>query len=193
MRLKGPVWLMQPIPYFGESISGDWIYEPKIDGWRLQILKFANGKVEIWGRRLERNPNWTKKLERIAVKAGELFPPGILLDAEISTRRGRRFIPSIFAAKTTVKPIIYIFDIIFYQNEFVGELPLKERKRILSSLKFEPPFKHVKYKPIKDIKSHLWKLVQMGHEGMVIKRLNSTYQIGRDCPIATENWRKIKP
>jgi len=193
MRLKGPVWLMQPIPYFGESISGDWIYEPKIDGWRLQILKFANGKVEIWGRRLERNPNWTKKLERIAVKAGELFPPGILLDAEISTRRGRRFIPSIFAAKTTVKPIIYIFDIIFYQNEFVGELPLKERKRILSSLKFEPPFQLVKYKPIKDIKSHLWKLVQMGHEGMVIKRLNSTYQIGRDCPIATENWRKIKP
>jgi len=28
----GPVWLMQPIPYFGEKIKGEWIYEPKIDG-----------------------------------------------------------------------------------------------------------------------------------------------------------------
>ena len=184
---------MQPIPYFGESISGNWIYEPKIDGWRLQILKFANGKVEFWGRRLERNPNWTGKLKTIAMKAKKLLPAGILLDAEISTSEGRRFIPSVFAAKASVRPIIYIFDIIFYQNEFVGELPLGERKQILSSIRVEPPFYHVKYKPIKDIKHHLWELVKRGHEGIVIKKLNSPYQIGHDCPIATENWRKIKP
>jgi len=41
--LKGPVWLMQPIPYFGEEFKGDWIVEPKIDGWRLQVIKSAGG------------------------------------------------------------------------------------------------------------------------------------------------------
>ncbi len=44
--LKGPVWLMQPIPYFGEEFKGDWIVEPKIDGWRLQVIKSAGG--ELW-------------------------------------------------------------------------------------------------------------------------------------------------
>ncbi len=44
--LEGPVWLMQPIPYFGEEFKGDWIVERKIDGWRLQVIKSAGG--ELW-------------------------------------------------------------------------------------------------------------------------------------------------
>jgi len=46
---------MQPIPYFGEKLGSGWVYEPKIDGWRLQIIKFPNSEVELWGRRLEKN------------------------------------------------------------------------------------------------------------------------------------------
>lgn len=41
MKLTGPIWLMQPIPYFGEKIKGEWIIEPKIDGWRMQLIKYS--------------------------------------------------------------------------------------------------------------------------------------------------------
>jgi ATP-dependent DNA ligase len=54
---------MQSIPYFGEKLKGEWIVEPKIDSWRLQIIKHLNGKIEYWGRRLEKNPNWTENLK----------------------------------------------------------------------------------------------------------------------------------
>jgi hypothetical protein len=47
--LRGPVWFMQPIPYFGEALTDTWLYEPKIDGWRMQILRWLDGRVELWG------------------------------------------------------------------------------------------------------------------------------------------------
>jgi hypothetical protein len=72
----GPVWLMQPIPYFGEKIKGNWIYEPKIDGWRMQILRYPKGQVEFWGRRLGDN---FKNAWKEAVKICKKCDKGVLL------------------------------------------------------------------------------------------------------------------
>lgn len=69
MKLKGPIFLMQPIPYFGENLKGNWIVEPKIDGWRLQIIKYSNGKIEYWGRRLEKKT----KLDKTSELFGQIF------------------------------------------------------------------------------------------------------------------------
>ncbi|MBC7189153.1 hypothetical protein H5U35_02905 [Candidatus Aerophobetes bacterium] len=192
-ELKGPVWLMQPIPYFGESLKERWIGEPKIDGWRLQIIRYSNGKVELWGRRLEKNPNWTEKLKSLAEKAEKILPSGTLLDAELYSTGGRQFIPSLFGKSPRVLPCVYIFDVVFYREKFVGELPLEERKKILENLSVEPPFFKVKWHPLKDIEDILRKMIKEGHEGVVIKKLSSPYQIGKDGPLPTPDWRKIKP
>ena len=188
-----PVWLMQPIPYFGEKLSGEWIYEPKIDGWRMEIIKF-HGKVEFWGRRLEKKPNWTEKLAKIIPKDSmEKIPDETILDSELYSDKGRRFIPSLFASKRKANPIIYIFDIIYYKGEFVGILPLKERKRILELIEWREPFKLIKYEKVTKIEKHLREALSNNYEGIVIKELNSPYVIGEDSPMATANWRKIKP
>jgi len=42
------------------------------------------------------------------------------------------------------------------------------------------------------MKARMREAIAQGHEGIVIKKLNSVYLIGRDGPIATENWRKVK-
>jgi ATP-dependent DNA ligase len=184
---------MQPIPYFGEKLSGEWIYEPKIDGWRMEIIKFQ-GKVEFWGRRLEKKPNWTKKLIGIIPKrALNNIPNGTILDSELYSDRGRRFIPSLFAPECKAKPIIYVFDIIFYKGEFVGNLPLKERKKILEFIEWKDPFQLIRYEKVTDIEKHLREALMNNFEGIVIKELNSPYVIGKDSPMATANWRKIKP
>ncbi len=81
---------MQPIPYFGERLNrSDWMVEPKIDGWRMQILCQGDGKVEFWGRRLEKRPNWTDKLKSLSRVPQKTLKPGTLIDAEPSKNRSR--------------------------------------------------------------------------------------------------------
>lgn len=188
----GPVWLMQPIPYFGEKLKGDWICEPKIDGWRMQIIK-GKEQVEFWGRRLERKPNWTERLKSVPQSALNFLPSGTILDCELYCDQGRRFIPSLFTLQPKGKPIIYVFDLIFYRWKFLGGLPLSKRKEILSQIPFKEPCLLVLGEKLDNLEVRLREAVLSGHEGIVIKELNSPYLLGKDAPMATANWRKIKP
>jgi len=184
--------LMQPIPYFGEELEGEWIWEPKVDGWRMQVIKYEDGRVEIWGRRLERNPNWTPRLPYLTEVAKEILPPGTLLDCELSHPSGRRYIPSLFTAKGAKEAKVLVFDVVFLNGEFLGDLPLSRRKEILLSLKMTPPFFILPYKPVGDLLAHLKEAVEGGNEGIVLKKLASPYLVGKEAPLATENWRKLK-
>jgi ATP-dependent DNA ligase len=190
MELK-PVFLMQPIPYFGEKLNGEWIVEPKIDGWRLQIIKYENGKIEYWGRRLEKNPNWTENLKFLD-KFLENVPKGTLLDCELYSTKGRRGIPSVLMKTGKAKPLIFVFDVIFYKGRFVGEKTLKERKEILEKIKFKKPFSILEFEKLKNLKKSMEKSAKRGYEGVILKELNSKYQISYQAPIATHHWRKIK-
>lgn len=183
---------MQPIPYFGEELEGEWIWEPKVDGWRMQVLKYDDGRVGIWGRRLERHPDWTPRLPYLVECASKILPPGTLLDSELSHPQGRRYIPSLFTSKGSKDAQILVFDIVFLEGEFIGNLPLNQRKELLLSLKLTPPFFILPFKPIQNLPKHLQEAIEEGHEGIVIKNLSSTYIVGKEAPIATENWRKIK-
>ena len=183
---------MQPIPYFGEKIRDEWIYEPKIDGWRMQIIHYKNNHFECWGRRLERKPNWSEKLDYILKKLHDVLPKGTLLDCELHSDGGRRFIPSLFARKPKVKPIVYIFDVVYFEGKNISKKSLSKRKSILGKLRFKSPFIPVAGKLLTNIKRNYVSEVKKGSEGIVIKKLDSSYLIGKESPIATQNWRKIK-
>ncbi|MCM8808946.1 MAG: hypothetical protein NC934_02055 [Candidatus Omnitrophica bacterium] len=184
----GPIWLMQPIPYFGEELVGEWIYEEKIDGWRMQVIKYKN-QIEFWGRRLEKNPNWTEKLSYLKEIAMKFLPQYTLIDCELYSEKGRKGIPSLFTKNRNVKPIIYIFDIVFFENEFIGLKELKDRKKILSELKIIEPFYLLDYNffmGFSDIK------ISKDAEGIILKNLNSFYLVGNQAPIVTIDWKKLK-
>jgi ATP-dependent DNA ligase len=188
----GPVWLMQPIPYFGEKITGDWIYEPKIDGWRMQIVHYPHDIVECWGRRLERTPNWSQKLQTIVRLAKKSIPAGTIIDCELFSSGGRRFIPSLFAQKPKVKPIIYVFDVVYFKGKNMSKLPLEDRKEILYTLNLKSPFFNLIGKQVTEVKNNYAEEVKKGSEGIVIKKMDSPYLVGKEAPIATHYWRKIK-
>jgi ATP-dependent DNA ligase len=183
---------MQPIPYFGEKIRDEWIYEPKIDGWRMQIIRCKNGQTECWGRRLERKPNWSSKLLYVLEELEEAIPKGTILDCELYSTGGRRFIPSLFAKKPKVKPMVYVFDVIYLKGVNVSKKTLKTRKRMLSEINIKPPFFCILGKKLTNVKRDYSSEVGKGHEGIVIKKLNSPYLLGKESPIATQWWRKIK-
>ncbi|RKX68600.1 hypothetical protein DRP53_10395, partial [candidate division WOR-3 bacterium] len=182
-----------PIPYFGERVDDNWIFEPKIDGWRIQLIRQPDGGLEIWGRRLERKPDWTAKLRSILTPAEQFLPKGTIVDGELYSEGGRRFIPSLFARKPKTRPIIWLFDLIYHRGRFIGNLPLEKRKELLSRIRPVPPFFLTPFQPVTDLDQALNDAVTRGDEGIVIKRLDSPYELGRDGPIATHNWRKIKP
>lgn len=187
-----PIWLMQPIPYFGEKLEGKWAYEPKVDGWRLEIIK-KNKRVEFWGRRLEKKPNWTEKLKALPKEFLKDIPDGTILDAELYTEKSRRLIPSLFTENPKAKPIVFIFDIITYKNNFIGNMPLYKRKKILKSFKLKEPFRIIDFKKVENLEENLKECVEKGFEGIVIKELKSLYVAGKDSPMTTQYWRKIKP
>jgi len=166
-HLKGPVWLMQPIPYLGGELEGEWNWEPKIDGWRIQFIRYSDEKAECWGRRLERRPNWTEKLTAITSIAQEILPPSTLVDAELTSDRGRRFIPSLFARESKAKPLIYLFDILFYKGVYLAGLPLKERRSYLKRLRLKEPFSLLPTFPLTSLEEALREALSKGHEGIV--------------------------
>jgi len=186
-----PIFLMQPIPYFGEKLNGEWIVEPKIDGWRLQIIKYEDGRIEYWGRRLEKHPNWTKNLSYLNSSLKDI-PNGTLLDCELYSTKGRRGIPSVLTRTKKAEPLIFVFDIIFLNNEFLGNKPLRERKRILELLKLNPPVYLIEYKKLENLEESLKENLEKGYEGIVLKNLDSPYIISKEAPIATHHWRKMK-
>ncbi len=187
----GPIWLMQPIPYFGEELRGDWAVEPKIDGWRMQVIKYKDS-IECWGRRLEKRPNWTERLGYLLSIIKDKIPKNTLLDTELFTEKGRRYIPSLFARHHKARPIIYVFDIVYLEGEFLGEMPLRERRRLLESLRLCPPFYLLRQKRLEDIETHVKEALNKGYEGIILKEIASPYEVGRDGPMATIYWRKIK-
>lgn len=192
-KLLSPVFLMQPIPYFGEELLGSWIVEPKIDGWRLEVVK-NESEILFYGRRLEKNPNWTEPLSKFMLgDALSKVPSGTILDCELYSNFGRRLIPSLFSKNPKAKPIILIFDVIYYNGKFIGHMPLEERKMILERMPVKEPFKILEYKVLDDIEGNLREAISAGYEGIVIKELHSPYVVGRDSPFATLHWRKIKP
>ena len=192
-KLTGPIWLMQPIPYFGEELRERWAWEPKIDGWRLQVFRLETGPVQLWGRRLERHPNWTEPLRDLSQSAEEWLPRGSLVDAELYSTGGRRWIRSLFARVRKAEPVVFVFDVVFWEGQFVGDWPYERRKELVRSLGFSEPFHAVLEKPLGSVEEALRQAVAAGHEGVVIKELGSFYEVGRDGPLATAHWRKIKP
>lgn len=191
-RFNGPVWLMQPIPYFNEPLEGEWVWEPKMDGWRLQILRYPDGHLEAWGRRLEKKPNWSARLLPLFKKGSENIPHGTLLDAELCAEGGRRFIPSVLAGKKEVRPLIFIFDVLYYDGEFWGNHTLRERKALLHKIALGPPLYPLAFFPLISVEKAYAQARQAGHEGIILKHLNSAYQIGQEAPLATPHWRKVK-
>ena len=191
MKLEGPIFLMQPIPYFGERLKGTWLVEPKIDGWRLQIIKYKDGHVEFWGRRLEKKPNWTESLKYLN-RSLKFLPEGTLLDCELYSDKGRRGIPSVIKRTNKASPLIFVFDVVYYKNKYIGKLPLKERKMILKTFRWKEPFFLLEHKRLKNLEESLKEASEKEFEGVVIKEVNSPYLISKDGPIATHYWRKVK-
>ncbi len=178
-------------------IDKNWSFEPKLDG--IRALAYVNeNEVHIYSRRghliSPRYPalcNDLMNLSANVVLDGEI----IALDKKqrpsfekLQERSGLTKSSDIAKAEETNPVIYYVFDILYFDGEDVRTLALSERRRILNQVLF--PTQHVQL--IREMGFNGEKAfktcVSKGFEGVVSKRLESSYQSGR----RSSDWLKIK-
>ncbi|OGN88983.1 MAG: DNA ligase D, partial [Chloroflexi bacterium RBG_13_46_9] len=174
----------------------DWIFEPKLDGFRV-IAAINKGKVTLISRN---GIDITRHYPLIAESLKKQSASNLLLDGEVIAldRQGKQcfqclqgFLDAMRHRKPIEKAssiIYYVFDILYLDGFSLFELPLIKRKDLLE--RAIVPSREVRL--IEhfegDGKVIFQSAVDQGLEGIVAKRKDSHYIIGKRSP----DWLKIK-
>ena len=176
--------------------SADWIFEPKIDGARC-IASISNGTVELQNRRLRpiayRYPEITKALRQATsdcILDGELavFSKGIPDFGSLAVREQQTKAFKINYLARALPANYIVFDILFKGQESLMNLALAERKSILKKELQENDFITIIDYMQSNGEAYFKAALGKGLEGIMAKRIASTYQPG----IRSHDWIKIK-
>ncbi|MBA2250290.1 MAG: ATP-dependent DNA ligase [Chitinophagaceae bacterium] len=172
--------------------TDEWQAEWKWDGIRGQIIK-RNGELYVWSRGEEL---MTEKFPEYAILKDAL-PDGLVLDGEIipavdgkplpfsvlQTRIGRK---NIGKKELQNAPIcFFVYDLLEYNGEDWREKPLTERRNKLEEIVSPFTISVIQLSEVISFTEwdHLAELRknsrEMNSEGIMLKRKNSIYQVGR--------------
>jgi bifunctional non-homologous end joining protein LigD len=185
-----------------ESDSDEWAYEIKWDG--IRALGYADhGRWSMSSRRLEDVTARYPELEPIAEQLGErsavLDGEVVALDDQgrprfqlIQSRMGLTS-PGMIRARVRQQPVDYvIFDLLHLDGHCVRDLPYLRRRELLDELGLEGPrwrtprHRHGGGAALLEAARH------QGLEGIVAKRCDSPYRVGRRSGewIKERVWRR---
>jgi bifunctional non-homologous end joining protein LigD len=169
--------------------SQDWIFEPKLDGYRAIAAIDSNGKAWIWSRNhLPLEP----KFPTIGEAVVRLNLRSTVLDGEIVALDGEgipRFqLLQRWQKRPTAPVVYYLFDVLWSEGQDFTSKPVLTRRERLTQI----------VSPVEGIQVGNWISTrgkelfrfakEKGFEGNVAKRKASTYQPGQ----RTKDWLKIK-
>src|SRR5262249_22281341 len=165
-----------------------WIYEEKVDGWRILAYK-DGGHVRLVSRH---GVDHTKRFPHIAAAVAKLRPARLVLDGEVAVF-DEDLVSQFFLlhdtepAITCTPPVLMAFDCLRIADRGLCPLPLHERRRTLeAAVAGAELILPVRRLPADGLEA--WKLVkERGYEGLVAKDGASSYQAGE-----SRSWKKIK-
>ncbi|MEN1727632.1 MAG: ATP-dependent DNA ligase [Pseudomonadota bacterium] len=188
-----PFFLASPLESETDALGDPnrWQAEWKWDGIRAQLIR-RDGQTWIWSRGEERMDGRFPELEA----AAEALPDGTVLDGEImawrdeaplpfsvlQTRIGRKKPGKITMEKAPVALLAY--DCLEYDSKDLRARPLSERLKALGAAlpDKEPRLRRAQAVPFKrwsELPAQRERSRELGVEGLMLKRLDSTYQVGR--------------
>lgn len=205
--------LQEPVERFDEVLGPprDWLVEWKWDGIRAQLIR-RDGQTWLWSRGeeliTERFPELQAMAEALpdgSVLDGEIVawrdPPagseevfGILPFALLQQRIGRKTLSRKLLDE--VPAVLLAYDLLEYQDEDWRSRPQSERRTVLERLVAEVADPTLRLSPRLDGES--WAALaeqretsrSLGVEGMMLKRLDSLYGVGRTRDLGL--WWKWK-
>ncbi|HDY73891.1 MAG TPA: ATP-dependent DNA ligase, partial [Euryarchaeota archaeon] len=188
--------LAQSMPSLEEAIKGAGraAIEVKYDGARVQIHK-KGGEIRIFSRRLEEVTNALPDVvsaAKKAITAGDVILDGETVAVDPVTRRPKPFqdILRRFRRKYGVEEKAleipfetYIFDLLYADGELLIDETLEmRRKRLASIVKAETKkfmlADQLITNNLEEALSFYNRALEAGHEGVMVKNMDSTYVIG---------------
>jgi DNA ligase 1 len=161
--------------------------EWKLDGIRLQAHKLGD-EVRLYTRGLN---EISANLPAIVEIVRGIDLPSVVLDGECigidEQQRPRRFQDTMSGLSTSS---VYFFDVMHADGLPLIDAPLVNRKRTLESiLPSDLLLPSLETNNGDDANRFAEESIAAGHEGVVVKALDSLYQAGR----RGSSWRKVKP
>jgi bifunctional non-homologous end joining protein LigD len=161
----------------------DFLYEVKLDGFRI-IAYVQKGKSVLSSRS---GLDYTERYASVA-KALSALDADVILDGELVAlnEEGKPDFDALQKNNGKNPLVFYTFDILWYKGYNLMDLPLTERKKILSTvINFNDV---IKYSDDFDEGIELFELMKKQQlEGIVAKRKNSKYEPGN----RGKDWLKI--
>jgi DNA ligase-1 len=174
------------------------ICEFKYDGIRVQLHKFGD-KVKMFSRKLE---DVASSFPEIASVVSSM-PSEFILDGEVLAYRAGRPLhfqelqrrlrrKAVTDHLMTEIPVMYVpYDVMYLNGQSVINRPLTERKKLLSQIRFKEPIIDIGYRVVstaQEIACAFKESRDAGHEGLVVKELESQYYPGK----RGRHWTKLK-
>ena len=164
-----------------------WLFEVKWDGYRA-LSRVAGGEATLTSRRgndlTERFRSVAKALEK-AVKS-----PECVVDGEVCAldEQGRASFSAMQQDKAGTRFVLYAFDLLELDGEPLVDRPLVERRSALEDLLDRRSTTVLLSEAFDDGEALLEAAKEQGLEGIVAKRADSRYAVGR----RTRDWLKVK-
>lgn len=181
-----------------EEHGGSTAVEFKLDGARIQIHRVEN-EVRIFTRRLS---DVTRSIPEIVEIALNLPATAFVLEGEAVAVRGDRPLPfqelmrrfrrihDIDSLRKEIPLKLFLFDLLHLDGATLISSPYAQRWAALERL---APKELLVPRMItsdrREIDGFLIRALDSGHEGLMAKRLDSTYSVGK----RGKRWFKIKP
>ncbi|MDP8887254.1 MAG: ATP-dependent DNA ligase [Thermoproteota archaeon] len=174
------------------------ICEFKYDGIRVQLHRFR-GNVKMFSRKLEDVASSFPEI----VSAVSSIPSEFILDGELLAYRADRPLHFQELQKRLRRkavtdrlmaeiPVVYVpYDIMYLNGQSLIDRPLTERKKLLSQIRFREPIIDLGYRVVStapEIACAFKESKDAGHEGLVVKELESQYYPGK----RGRHWTKLK-
>jgi bifunctional non-homologous end joining protein LigD len=182
----GFVEFMHPKVVATPPSGAGWLHEIKYDGYRFQA-RARGGRATLYTRR---GHDWSEKLPELAEDLGALGDA--ILDGEVC-RLGEDGRPTFSGLRAdmgrgdTAELVFFAFDILWHEGDDLRPYALEARKAVLA--RALDPILSARIRTADSFptggKTLLKSACAVGLEGVVSKRLDSTYAAGR-----TDQWVK---
>jgi len=186
-----PKFIRPCIPSTAKAIprGDDWLHEPKLDGYRLQIVKDGPA-VRLYSRT---GYAWTKRLASLTEALAGLLCTSAVIDGELVFPAADGS-PDFYRLQSAMVPgrqhdlAVFAFDLLHHDGEDLRPIPLIDRRLHLTELlaRSNVPCLHLVW-GFDDGAKLLEVAERHGLEGIVSKRQASPY-----CSGPSRDWVKVK-
>jgi bifunctional non-homologous end joining protein LigD len=186
-----PKFVRPCVPTIVKSIprGDDWLHEPKLDGYRLQIVKDGSA-LRLYSRS---GYDWTKRLASLAETLAGLHCKSAVIDGELVFPAADGS-PNFYRLQSAMVPgqqhelAVFAFDILHHDGDDLRFVPLIDRRLQLTELVARSNVRCLHLVWGFDNGAKLLEAAERhGLEGIVSKRQASVYHSG-----PSRDWVKIK-